>query len=124
MAEELKEEVLENDNDALNADDDVDTGNSVDVFEMSDEEFTEAEDKGELDPPKEEEVTDSNEEASENNIDEASESSEEKVDTDSKDSEQINHNPAQKSRKRHSQDRSLSPEEQEALDKHFYSLRQ
>ncbi len=119
MAEELKEEVLESDNEALNADDDVDTGNSVDVFEMSDEEFTEAEDKGELDPPKEEEVTDSNEGASDEDNDGASESSEEKEVTDTNVSEQINHNPAQKSRKRHSQDRSLSPEEQEALNKNI-----
>ncbi len=146
MAKEIREEELKDD-DLLDTDDGDTGGQSVDVFEMSDEDFLEADDKGELDPPKDEDegtdgdqkdeedkqVTDSNEEdnSSDEDTDGDSHSSDEagEDETDTADDKQQSTDETEKKsdqtisqktrKKRHSQDRSLSPEEQEALNRNI-----
>ena len=135
-----------NDDTNLNDDDISDTENSDvnsdnDVFDMSDEEFLQAQENGELDPPqKDEDDTDTSDTNSEDdNQDEDGNSDKEEDSTDNDDSrssgstdedqdndnsekasEKTSPSPVQKkSKKRHAQDRSLSAEEQEALDRNI-----
>lgn len=114
-------EIIKNDTDALDTNDSV-SNQGVDLLNMSDEEFTEADNKGELDFSEKEETTESNsEDSSETSNEDVTKPNDDEVPE--KSSDNNSGSPAgssvEKPRKRRSANRSLSPEEQAEVDQNI-----
>ncbi len=116
------------DKDIVENDSNLDTDGNVsdeglDLLNMSDEEFTEADNKGELDFPEDKETTETNsDDSSETSNEEKSQPSDEEVPEESTDDNNTS-SPAgsavEKPRKRRSANRELSPEEQAEVDQNI-----